>query len=90
MSKITTKARNALPKEKFALPQERKYPVDTKARAANAKARATQMVDKGKLSASQKSTIDSKANRVLGKSKDDKPKSSTITAHRTLRGTRKY
>jgi len=42
MAKLTTKARKALPKSEFALPSERKYPVDTKARAANAKARAQQ------------------------------------------------
>ena len=89
MSKITTKARKALPTSKFALPEERKYPVDTKARAANAKARATQMVDKGKLSPDAKSKIDAKANKVLGKGKDDKPKSSTVNAMRTLRGVRK-
>ncbi len=89
MAKITTKARKALPTSKFALPEERKYPVDTRARAANAKARATQMVDKGKLSETQKKTIDAKANKVLGKSKDDKPKSSTVNAMRTLRGIRR-
>lgn len=69
MSKITTKARNKLPESKFALPGERKYPVDTKARAANAKARASQMEKAGKLSASSKAKIDAKANRILGKKK---------------------
>lgn len=33
--------------------------------AANAKARASQMVKKGKLSSAQKATIDAKANRIL-------------------------
>jgi hypothetical protein len=33
--------------------------------AANAKARATQMVNKGKLSESSKEKIDAKANRIL-------------------------
>jgi hypothetical protein len=65
MAKLTAKRRNALPEVKFALPGERKYPVDTKARAANAKARATQMVEKGKLSESAKQKIDAKANKVL-------------------------
>jgi len=69
MAKITTKRRNALPKSEFALPAERKYPVDTPARAANAKARATQMVKKGKLSESAKAKIDAKANKVLKKKK---------------------
>jgi hypothetical protein len=37
--------------------------------AANAKARATQMVNAGKLSAASKKKIDAKANRILGKTK---------------------
>lgn len=67
MSKLTSKRRNKLPKSDFALPDARKYPVDTKARAANAKARATQMVEKGALSKSSKNKIDAKANRILDK-----------------------
>lgn len=66
MSKLNAKKRNALPKSEFALPESRKYPVDTKARAANAKARATQMENKGKLSPASKSKIDAKANKILG------------------------
>lgn len=64
MTKLTTKKRNNLPKSDFAGP-DRSYPIDTKARAINAKARATQMVDAGKLSPSAKSRIDAKANKVL-------------------------
>lgn len=71
MSRLTTKKRKALPKSAFA-GADRSYPVDTKARAANAKARATQMVNKGKLSESAKAKIDAKANKVLGKSKSKK------------------
>jgi hypothetical protein len=65
MSKLSTKARNKLPTSKFALPKERKYPVENRAHAANAKARASQMVNKGKLSPSSKAKIDARANRVL-------------------------
>lgn len=65
VTKITSKQRKALPKSDFALPESRKYPVDTKGRAVNAKARATQMVNKGKLSESSKAKIDAKANRIL-------------------------
>lgn len=68
MAKLTTKKRNALPSKDFAGP-DRSYPVDTKARAGNAKARATQMVNKGKLSPSTKAKIVAKANKVLGKKK---------------------
>lgn len=65
MAKLTTKSRNKLPKSDFGLPAERKYPMENKAHAKNAKARATQMEEKGKLSPSAKSKIDAKANKVL-------------------------
>jgi hypothetical protein len=41
--------------------------VDTRKRAANAKARATQMVKKGKLSKSAAARIRAKANRRLAR-----------------------
>jgi len=72
MAKLTTQRRKALPTEKFALPETRQYPVDTKARAANAKARSTQQLAKGNLTASQKAQIDRKANAVLNKGKPKK------------------
>lgn len=69
MVKLTSKARNALPNKDFAGPG-RSYPVNDRAHAANAKARATQQVAKGNLSPSAKAKIDAKANRVLkGKSR---------------------
>lgn len=67
MSKMTAATRSSLPKSEFALPGVRKYPVNDAAHAANAKARATQMVDKGKLSPAMASRIRAKANKVLGK-----------------------
>lgn len=42
MAKLTSKQRKKLPKSKFALPGARRYPIDTKARARNALARAAQ------------------------------------------------
>ncbi len=69
MAKLTTKARKAIPKKKFGLPGEKKYPMPDKAHAANAKARATQMVNKGKLSSSSKAKIDAKADKILKKGK---------------------
>ena len=68
MAKLTSKTRNSLPKSDFGLPAEKKYPMPDKSHAANAKARATQMVNKGKLSSSAKAQIDAKANKILGKS----------------------
>ncbi len=67
MAILKTKARNKLPKKEFGLPGERKYPMPDKAHAANAKARATQMVKKGKLSSSSKAKIDAKANRIINR-----------------------
>ncbi len=69
MAKLTSKQRNKLPKSDFGLPGKEKYPMPDKAHAANAKARATQMVKKGKLSSSSKAKIDAKANRILDKGK---------------------
>ena len=67
MAKLTASKRNKLPKSDFGLPGSGKYPMPDKSHAANAKARATQMVKKGKLSPASKAKIDSKANRVLDK-----------------------
>lgn len=67
MAKLTAQGRKSIPKSKFGLPGSGKYPMPDKSHAANAKARASQMVAKGKLSPSSKSKIDSKANKILGK-----------------------
>ena len=42
MAKLTPKQRNKLPKSQFALPSQRKYPINDKAHARNALARAAQ------------------------------------------------
>lgn len=69
MAILKAKTRNALPKSDFGLPGSRSYPMPDKTHAANAKARATQMEEKGKLSPSAKAKIDAKANKVLGDKK---------------------
>jgi len=69
MSKLTAKSRNALAKSDFGMPGSRKYPMPDKAHAANAKARATQAVNAGKLSPSSKAKIVAKANKILAKKK---------------------
>jgi hypothetical protein len=66
MAKLTTKDRKKVPATEFGEPGKRAYPMPDKAHAANAKARATQMVKKGKLSESEKKKIDAKANKKLG------------------------
>lgn len=42
MAKLTTKQRKALSASQFAIPSQRKYPIDTKNRARNALARVAQ------------------------------------------------
>ncbi len=69
MAKLTARVRNKIPKKEFGLPGEKKYPMEDKSHARNAKARASEMENKGKLSASSKAKIDAKADKVLGKPK---------------------
>ena len=69
MAKLTTSARNKLPKSDFGLPGSERYPMPDREHAANAKARATQQVKKGNLSPASKAKIDAKANRILKKGK---------------------
>lgn len=69
MATLTTKARKAIPKKEFGLPAQKKYPMQDRAHAENAKARASQMEKAGKLSSSDKSKIDAKANKILKKGK---------------------
>lgn len=69
MAKLTTKSRKSLPTSEFALPGRRKFPVDTKARAANAKARAKQGLDKGTITRAEFDKIVAKANAKLRRAK---------------------
>ena len=66
MAKLNAKSRKQVPSSEFGLPGSRKYPMPDKSHAANAKARATQMVAKGKLSSWQAAQIRAKANKKLG------------------------
>lgn len=65
MAKLTAKKRAALPAKTFAGPN-RSYPIPDKSHAANAKARATQAVNAGRMSKSTEAKIDAKANKKLG------------------------
>jgi hypothetical protein len=65
MAKLTTNDRKKVPATEFGDPGKRAYPMPDRAHAANAKARAAQMVKKGKLCESQKKKIDAKANKSL-------------------------
>jgi outer membrane lipoprotein SlyB len=66
--KLNAVARKAIPASKFGLPGSRKFPMPDKSHAANAKARATQGVKAGTLSASAATRIRAKANKMLGSS----------------------
>lgn len=61
--------RGKLRKTQFGLPGSRKYPMDTRGRAANAKARATQQYKKGRIKKSTRDRIHAKANKVLKRKK---------------------
>ena len=67
MAKLTTTKKNAEPNKDFGLPEQRKYPMPDASHARNAKARASQMEHKGKLSTADKKKIDAKAEKVLKK-----------------------
>ncbi len=66
MSKLSTKSRDKLPAKDFAGPGH-SYPIEDKAHARNAKARAAQAVKAGRMSKSEEKTIDAKADKKLGK-----------------------
>lgn len=65
MSTLTAQHRNKLLPDQFALPGKKAYPVENKAHAVDAKARATQQLKAGNLTPGQKAEIDAKADKVL-------------------------
>jgi hypothetical protein len=93
MADLSTEKRKDLTKAQFGLPsrvdkgKEKEnaagrgaYPMPDRRHAANAKARAEQEYEKGKLSRSDKEKIDAKANRVLERTAKGKDKLSTGTS----------
>jgi hypothetical protein len=67
MAELSTNARKKLPKSKFAEPEKRAYPIEDKAHARNAKARASHAVNAGRKSKAEAARIDKKADEVLKK-----------------------
>jgi hypothetical protein len=67
MPKLDTKGRKRLPTKDFAEPSKRAYPVEDRAHARNAKARASQAVKAGRMSRAERAKIDKKADAVLKK-----------------------
>ena len=67
MSELAAAARNALPDSAFGLPKQRAYPMPDAAHARNAKARAAEEFNAGKLTAAERDQIDRKADSILGR-----------------------
>jgi hypothetical protein len=67
MTKLNAARRRNLPAKDFAEPNKRAYPVEDKAHARNAKARAGQAVNAGRMSKAEERKIDKKADAVLKK-----------------------
>lgn len=65
MAKLSEKDRKKLPKSSFAEPSKRAYPINDRNHAANAKARASQAVNAGRMSESEEKRIDAMANKIL-------------------------
>lgn len=67
MAKLDAKERDKLPNKAFAEPNERAYPIEDKAHARNAKARASQAVKAGRMPKAEAAKIDRRADAVLNK-----------------------
>ena len=67
MATLTEKRRDKLPDSKFGLPEEHKYPMPDKSHARNAKARASQAQNAGRITAAEERKIDRKADKILDK-----------------------
>ncbi len=67
MATLTAKTRAKIPGKKFGLPGARKYPMENRSHAINAKARAKQQLDAGGLSKAEYDQIVSKADGIIGK-----------------------
>jgi hypothetical protein len=64
MAKLDTNDRDKLPAKDFAEPGKRAYPIENKAHARNAKARASQAVKAGRMTKAEEGKIDRKADRA--------------------------
>lgn len=67
MAELDADARKHLPRKDFAEPAKRAYPIEDKAHARNAKARASQAVKAGRMSKAEEARIDHRADAVLKK-----------------------
>lgn len=63
--RLTSRQRKRLPSREFGLPRQRKYPMENRTHAIDAKARATEEFNRGRLTKTQWERITKKANRVM-------------------------
>lgn len=85
MAKLNAAKRNSLPKSDFGLPDERKFPMPDANHARNAKSRASQAVNAGRMSSSTEAKIDAKADRVMGKKPERGERTATNQSTREAR-----
>ncbi|HUZ67639.1 MAG TPA: hypothetical protein VMU56_08245 [Beijerinckiaceae bacterium] len=67
MAELSKTSRDTLPAKDFAEPGKRAYPIEDEAHARNAKARASQAVKAGRMSKSEETKIDKRADAKLKK-----------------------
>jgi uncharacterized protein DUF6582 len=67
VANLSEKQRDKMPESTFGLPDERKYPMPDKSHARNAKARASQAQNAGRITAAEEKQIDRKADKILNK-----------------------
>ena len=65
MPKLSAKARAALPDNDLGLPETRAYPMPNASHARNAKSRAAEEFNLGRLTLAEKLRIDKKADEIL-------------------------
>lgn len=65
MSVLTTKQRNKEPNSAFGLPKLRKFPLTNISHDEDAKGRARQAYNKGKITGAQLAEVDRKANKRI-------------------------
>ncbi len=67
MTKLSEADREKLPASKFAEPEKRAYPIEDAAHAKNAKARASQAANAGRMSQAEEHKIEKRADAVIDK-----------------------
>jgi hypothetical protein len=67
MARLDSETRNKLSAKDFGEPDKRAYPIEDKAHARNAKARASQATKADRMSKAEESKIDRRADAVLKK-----------------------